>query len=243
MAEGGYTKDSKPSQTSMGKVIGGLVVVIVLLVGIFYWWNRNQTPGTRMQEQAAELSPDSGSMTASEKSTTSGMMSSIKEAMGLGKKMNCTYSDTTNGKTVQSEVVVDGEKFKSTTMMEGLTVYAVFDGTTQYTWTSKEKQGSKITKACMEEFQGAATNAAPAEDKPTSVKDDFMAGFDAAQNVSCKPALTTDFSIPTDITFTDQCAVMKQGSEMMQRLKGDMPNGAAGGNIPSVPAPNTQSQY
>ena len=33
--------------------------------------------------------------------------------------------------------------------------------------------------------------------------------FEMAKNVKCTPASDTDFTLPADVTFTDQCALME----------------------------------
>ncbi|MEP7162711.1 MAG: hypothetical protein ABI747_03010 [Candidatus Moraniibacteriota bacterium] len=212
----------------MGKIIGGVVVVVVL-VGLFFWWNgkKESTPETAQQ---GEQTSTPGSVVPKE----SGVVASIKDAMGLGKKMQCIYASDANGKSFQSTVMVDGQKFKSTSVVGDMTVYALFDGDMQYTWTSKDKNGFKMSKACLDELKTALPTTETKDSTAPKVEDPEKS-FDAAKNVSCTPSLGADFSVPTDVVFVDQCAMMKQSLEMMKQYKDKLP---AGMTIPGVPSGN-----
>ncbi len=216
----------------MGKILGG-VIVAVILVGGWWWWSQTKTaeaPGT-----ALVPSPVTSEMNESIPLQADGLVSSIKDAMGFGKKMQCTFSTKTEkGDAFQSTLFVNGTVFKSVTEMGDMTAYGLFDGTDQYTWTTESKEGYKMSKACMEEFRKLTPSQ---ESEPVSKPkiEDFDKQFDMAQNVNCIPALSADFDVPKDITFTDQCAMMKQTVEMMNQMKGQLP---AGMQIPGMPSGN-----
>ncbi|MBO8888972.1 hypothetical protein INN86_14050, partial [Staphylococcus aureus] len=71
--------------------------------------------------------PDEAALIPAE--TGGGMISSIKDAMGLGKKMKCTYSDPSKTGVV-STIFIDGQKTKFSSVVNGETVSGIFDGTT-----------------------------------------------------------------------------------------------------------------
>lgn len=209
----------------MGKIIG-LVVVAVLLIGGFLYWNSQSNVQPAMEKETIP-----SSVVPEEK----GVVSSIKDAMGLGQKMQCTYTLSEGGKAVESKVMVDGKKYASTTTIDNMTVYGVFDGENQYSWTSATKTGMKMSKACLEKLQATAqdmTKSNPSETSATAPQD-MEKAFDMAKNVKCEPASGADFTLPKDVTFTDQCAMMEQATKMMQEAKDKMP---AGMTIPSMPA-------
>lgn len=218
----------------MGKIIG-LVIVAVLLVGGFLYWNSRGGDSAAMKEETGgtmSLSSDSLG-TAKEESK---VVSSIKDAMGLGRKMQCTYA-IGDDKAIQATVLVDGEKFKSTTVMKDMTVHGLFDGETQYTWTDKEKQGSKMSKACLDKmtarFQDMSADASKKESAAAPSVQDLREGFDGLKDVQCQAASAVDFSLPKDVSFVDQCAMIEQSMKMMDEMKDKLP---AGMTMPAMPA-------
>jgi hypothetical protein len=153
------------------------------------------------------------------------VIGSIKDAMGLGQKMKCTYSDK-DGSGVSSTVFVDGQKFKFTTEANGEKMYGVFDGDTQYMWTADaKKQGWKMTKACTEELGKTAEKMTEGSSTSTATPQDFQESFDSAENVRCEPAGSEDFSIPADITFVDQCEMIRDSMKALEQMKGQLPEG------------------
>lgn len=167
-----------------------------------------------------------------------GVISSIKDAMGLGKKMSCTYTNPADP-SVSTTVFIDGQKIKTTTAVKGETLYGIFDGNTQYTWTAgATKQGFKMNKSCTDELKNLAPQT-PAGNAPTPAPTPVQdsQSFDNAQNVNCVAADDTDFSIPSDITFTDQCEMLRNSVKSLNQIKQQLPAGAklpAGVNVPPV---------
>jgi hypothetical protein len=94
----------------------------------------------------------------------SGIISSIKDAMGLGKKMECTYKIKMGDGTLESKTYVEGKKYKGTTVIEGKTQNSVFDGKVMYIWAEGEKTGMKFDVECME---GLQTETPPSDEAPT----------------------------------------------------------------------------
>lgn len=207
----------------MGKIVG-LVVVAVLLVGGFLYWNGRSGNQSAMEKDSAPLpaAPEE-----------KGVVSSIKEAMGLGQKMQCTYTMNEGGKSFESKVMVDGQKYASTTTIDNMTVYGVFDGENQYSWTSATKTGMKMSKTCLEKLQESVKDMPKPADTPAAAPQDMERAFEMAKNVKCEPATGADFTIPKDVVFTDQCAMMEQATKMMQEMKDKMP---AGTTVPGMPA-------
>lgn len=210
----------------MGKIIGGVVVVVVL-VALFFMWNGKK-------EANAPITEEGSANTAEQKEsagTKSGMVASIKDAMGLGQKMQCTYKSGAGDTALTSTVYVDGQKFKSESEVNGTKVYALFDGEMQYTWMSNTKQGTKMSKACLDEMKAAVPEATAGGSVGATQPEDYSKKFDMANNVKCEAAGSADFSVPKDITFTDQCAMMKESLKLMEQFKDKMP---AGVTVPSA---------
>ncbi len=212
----------------MGKLFGLIGIVIVIALGLY--WYTSQGPGNKNALESGETAIEKA-RDAKDMMENKGMVTSIKDAMGLGTAMSCTYVMEQDGKTFESTVNVEGEKFQSVSKIGEMTTYALSDGSDQYMWTSGSKQGFKMSKACLEEMKKLAPPTT--EEKKTSTMEDAQAALDAAKNVSCTPAGNVDFAIPTDITFTDQCAMLKDSLKMMEQVKDKMP---AGMTYPPVPA-------
>lgn len=202
----------------MGKILG--LIGIVLVVGIAGYWYSTQL-GSKGDSKNALTGALDSAKEAKQGLENKGMVASIKDAMTSGVAMSCTYVVGEEGKTYESTVIVQGEKFRADSKVAELTTHALFDGADQYVWTDGTKTGFKMSKACIDEI----SKSAPEAESKTSSMQDAKAAFDAAKNVNCSPAGDIDLSVPTDITFTDQCAQMQESLKMMEQYKNQMPAG------------------
>lgn len=201
----------------------GLVLVGgILIVGVGAWLF---FAGEQTTKEGAMEGVSEGRLSESNPEPT--MIQSIGDAMKAGSPMQCTYvsAPRDTGESVQSTVVVEGGKFSSTTLMGDVTMYALFDGEDQYTWTSKDVQGMKMSKDCLSKMQDIVKGMTPPTDTSAPQPQDASKGFDAAQNVKCEAAGKVDLTIPAGITFTDQCAMMEQSQKMMEQYKNMIPSG------------------
>ncbi|MDD5084104.1 MAG: hypothetical protein PHT88_04245 [Candidatus Moranbacteria bacterium] len=213
----------------MKKTLLIAVVIAIIIAAGWYFWNKSSAP--KAAPDTSEATPEMAPLPSIEEKT--GVISSIKDAIGLGKKLACTYTSTGNS-AISSTVFIDGQKTKTIAAVNGETMYGIFDGKTQYTWTTgANKQGFKMDKSCMEELKTLAPQAAAPTPAPIQDYD----SFDAAQNVSCTAAEEEDFSIPSDITFVDQCEMIKSSMETLDQMKQKLPDGV---KIPGVSTPPTQ---
>lgn len=153
-----------------------------------------------------------------------GIVSSIKDAMGLGKEMKCSYKIKSGEDEMEMTTYIKGKKYRGETKIAGNTQKMIFNEDAMYSWSEKEKKGMKMTKACTDEL---AKNAPKSEDNELPEAMDFSAenAFDNAMDVKCVPNSGTDFSVPSDVEFVDQC----------EMLKGIMNSIPAGANIPNLP--------
>jgi hypothetical protein len=184
-----------------------------------------------------EAKPQNTPITAVDKGAdkSDGVISSIKEAMGLGKVMKCTYKtkDASGGAGMEVVSYINGKKYKSDVVVAGKAQHMIFDESAMYSWGDGLKQGMKITTSCAEEMAKnipAGKDAANVPD-PTGEK-----AFDSAMDVKCVESGSIDFSIPTDVTFVDQCEMLKNVMKnipggalpkgMPQGIPGNLPGGA-----------------
>src|SRR3990167_9560301 len=97
-----------------------VALILIVLAGIG-WYLMNREPSAPASEQGEGVSRTAMRTPGG----APGVIGSIKDAMGLGKKMKCTYSAKA-GSGVSSTVFVDGKKFKFTTDANGEKMYGVF---------------------------------------------------------------------------------------------------------------------
>lgn len=193
--------------------------VVLLVAGILLLAGCGNKPADKAGEVGKENKSDVTTETKAEKG---GVISSIKDAMGLGKAMKCEYKFKSEGGDMTSTAYVNGRKYKAESTVMGKKQIVIFDEEAMYSWAEGEKTGMKMTKACMEEMDKDIPKT-QGNDEPLADAKTDEEFFDDAKDVSCVPYSGADFSIPTDVIFTDQC----------EMLKGIMKNIPAGVDIPS----------
>ena len=199
-----------------------IVLVLIILIGVGLFIRGEQTA------QAPEKQGNSTVLPQITPSTNEkgGLVSSIKDAMGLGQKMKCTYTAPDGNRNQGlSTIVVDGQKYKFIAEVNGEKSYGIFDGETQYMWSDKTKQGLKMTKSCIEGLsQSVPSNGNSNALATPETPQDFEKSFGDAQGVKCEPS-NEDFSLPTDVNFIDQCEIMKASTKAMEGIKDKIPAG------------------
>jgi hypothetical protein len=200
------------------------VSVAVLVVGALGFYlvgqraNAPTTPAQNTLETTVTL-PESNPQNTGDAST---ILGSIEEAMGIGKKLSCTYADPTiPGQT--TTVYVEGKKMRFTsTTPEGIVVNGLYDGDTQYTWmNTPDKQGFKMDASCLNDMKAMAATLPTTESTPKPA--DTLETLRALKNIQCTGSADADFTLPKDVVFVDQCAMMKDSLKMMETMKGQMP--------------------
>ncbi len=158
-----------------------------------------------------------------------GVISSIKDAMGLGKKMKCTYTVKTEEGTDTYITYVDGEKYKSESEFDGKMQLSVFDGEIIYSWNNKDKDGTKMSMKCLEDLNKPSENNN--SDIPESIETPEES-FDDATDVKCEDISSVDFTIPSDVVFKDQCEEMRKLIESLSNFKNQLPEQMPAGILP-----------
>lgn len=187
------------------------------------------------QKAAQKSSTDAGANNAppqtEQKNTVSDVITSMKDAMASGKMMRCTYTVADkNGGAITSTMFVDGKKYAGTTTVAGKAQHMIFDGDAMYAWSEGQKTGLKMTTACSQELAANAPKPASSANQnvPTTPTDPEKT-FDNVTDVKCEPSSSADFSIPTDVTFSDQCEMMKNLQKNIPNLPSGVPTSMPGG--------------
>ena len=191
--------------------LAAMVAGVVLLAGCGNKAAENQ-PVPSTENKQAEVNADT-------QAPENSVIASIKDAMSSGKTMKCTYTIKGKDGDMTSISYVDGKKYLSETTVAGKVMHSLFDETAMYTWTEGMKQGMKMDMTCAQDL---AKNAPQGDQSAQAPDPSGEKTFDSATDVTCEPASNIDFSIPTDVTFADQCAM----------LKNVMKNIPSGANIP-----------
>lgn len=213
-------------------VIGGVAVAGVAVAGVFFLMGPKKALSPA-EEQKGLVATTEQSGTPEESRADTSVISSIKEAMSLGKPMQCTYTLTEQGQTAQSSIIVDGQKYRATTNTGDMKSNVIFDGTTQYIWTDGAIQGIKISKTCLDELRASLPkNTVLPVGETTEEREKTLA---AATKVICTRATEEDFLLPSGMTFADQCGMMKQSLDAMKDVKMPIPGTTTSSK--SVPLP------
>lgn len=158
-----------------------------------------------------------------------GMIASIKDAMGLGKAMKCTYEIGEGDQAMEMVTYVKGEQYRSESMFQGMKTMGVYDGDMMYNWTVGEKKGFKMSKKCTDELAQMNQNQNTNQEREMNQGEDVQnmeENFDNALNVKCEEVSNIDLSLPSDVEFVDQCEMLKnsmnQMQDMMNKYQGEM---------------------
>jgi hypothetical protein len=187
-------------------------------------------------DQAGDLSKS-----GQEQSTGSKVVNSIKDAMGLGQKMKCTYAMGVGENKFISTVWTEGKKYRGESMIAGKKSVSLFDGNDlMYNWEDGSATGTKISISCMKEIGDSfpKQDSTGKEDVNTPPEDLGDNAFNDAPEANCEPVASIDFSLPSNVAFTDQCAQLKTQMESIKKMQEGFKNVKipGGANIPEVPA-------
>jgi hypothetical protein len=179
----------------------GIALVMVLSIAVV---------GCKKATPAASVNDTTATNTVA----AEGRMMSPMAMLANGQKLKCTTTTEAGGSSHTATMHFDGGSYRMESMMGDKTVYALFDGTTFYSWGMNSGKGTKMTVECLEKFKEMAKSL-PQGQAPTYRSSDELV---REPNIDCSPVASVDLTIPTDITFVDQCAMMEQSMEMMKRF-------------------------
>ena len=140
-----------------------------------------------------------------------------------GKKMQCDYKMGGEGdKALNVKMFADKDHYRTEMVTSVGTMISVSDGKTMYSWTLGKKQGMKMDLECAKSLKDSLpktdTSAPQTYDTPEKAIGNIP-------NISCNEASSTvDFSVPTDIEFADQCAMLKNSLETVKNMQGKIPD-------------------
>jgi len=147
-----------------------------------------------------------------------GMVEKLKNSISSGKKMKCSYKMGEENGATEVITYIQGDKYKTEVVLGQMTTTSVFDGEVMYSWVVGQKVGTKMTMDCIDSLDAKGETENPQENIPVEDGDGFMEKLSSAQNLNCEDATDIDFSIPTDVDFSDQCEMLKSQQKMIEGL-------------------------
>lgn len=213
--------------------IGGVAFIAVIFVIIFLMNGKDNRQTLSEKNNDAISSQKTVSddvVNGSEPEVQDSFVSKVKKMMEGGKAVSCKYSIDSDGSSVKTTVYMEGERKYKMMMDMGKTgkQYVLSDGKMMWSWNDTQKQGYSLDLSCMEEI-----NKQSKRPEEASMMEEYQ--YDSNEEIiaqdpdmECEEGGSVDFSLPKDIVFTDQCAILKQSAAMMEQFKGM--------NIPQAPA-------
>lgn len=204
-------------------IIAGAVVVLVAGLGFWVFASRGDKSGKEMMQGAEQKMQQEKAMVEEKAGDELSGAKAWANAAMLGKKLRCTYSQASgNGQSSDAVMYVDGKKYRTEFQSGNVHYVSVFDGNSIYSWKEGEKQGMQMAVSCMEDMQGTA----PDEGQKKEFQSSSEEVIESAPDISCSETEDVDVSIPSDITFSDQCAAIKNQMQQLQNVKSQMPEDA-----------------
>ncbi len=168
----------------------------------------------------------------------SNLPESVKKLFLSGKKIKCVYSDSELGNgsvMVTTYVDTKSKNYKTVfTSAEGKKNTVIFDGETMYMWTEGEESGTKMDQSCIKKLKGSSDVEPNSEETIEDEKDDSESvdiekKLSQGENVKCEAISSIDLSVPKNVNFVDQCAMLEKQQKALKGLEKQMEN------IPQMP--------
>lgn len=162
------------------------------------------------QQQPQALSPDQVSSPAHTPAAGNGVSDWVA-GLAAGKRMSCQYAMSGQGDSKLSvKMFADKDHYRTETVTPAGTMISLSDGKTMYTWTGGSKQGMKMDLECAKSLKNDLPKTGAAAPTPPQTYDTPESAVGSIPDISCSETTeAVDFSVPSDVTFTDQCAMLK----------------------------------
>jgi len=203
--------------------IDGIVIVIIVAVAVFVLSKKNDDQKQLRENESASSEETMRNTDDAEIKTEDSFTEKILNMMDGGKTISCTYtSDGADESSVKTTVFMEGEKKYKMAIDTELAgkQYVLSDGNVMWSWNDSQKQGYVTDLSCIKELNKQSGDISEksdiAEDYQYDSNDEIIA---QDPDMKCEETSQIDFSLPKDITFTDQCALLKQSADMMEQIK------------------------
>lgn len=160
--------------------------------------------------------------------TNGKMTTSIKDLLGKGKDLECTWSLTEDGSTNSGQVYISGSKFMTESKIEdpannlSQVAYSMTDGEWMYIWSNESTEGMKMNMKEMEKMgQEASEGVTPVQENQQTKEAEF---YNDRMDYNCKAwqVDNSKFVLPTNINFVDFGAAMEGLMESAKDMQTSM---------------------
>ena len=149
-------------------------------------------------------------------------INNLVDAIKSNKVLMCTYKDKTG---VAGVFYSDNGKYKTEYSDSGKKQISNFDGNYYFYWMEGDAKGYKITQTCLDELVvGTNSTGSTNESESTGTVSDEVNNFNSEEelsnssDVNCQMVNSVDLSIPSNISFADQCEVLKSAQKTINDL-------------------------
>lgn len=169
--------------------------------------------GCAGSQQAVKTQDGDGKSVANEGSASENDWVSL---LGDGKSVECTVP----GGETATKISAEGKKYRTESLIDGKKHLSVSDGEMLWTWVEGEKQGMKMEFSCMDDIRATIPeDGGPAPEYAASPEE----ALGDRPGIACSESGPVDVSVPADVSFSDQCALLKGQLRMMEQVKGKVP--------------------
>jgi hypothetical protein len=197
-----------------------LIIILLALVGAgayFYYENHRNVPEYDIAEITKEFSGEGKNMVAKPKVSFADLMGSIDRQ----EKIECDYKiiDDETKQQLKAKIYIEGDTYKSITWKSDEKLYSIFDGETFYGWSQRTKEGHKMNNTCAQDFDDAVFEGENDGDYELDTFKTSKELFDEDVSVNCGETEYVDLTIPGDVVFVDQCALLKKQKDLIEKTK------------------------
>jgi hypothetical protein len=138
--------------------------------------------------------------------------------LGDGKSIECTLP----GEGMMTKISAEGKKYRTETVIDGKKHLSVSDGDMMWTWIEGEKHGMKMEFSCMDEIRTTIPEEGGSAPEYAASPEEVIG---EVPDIACSETGSVDISVPADVVFSDQCALIRTQLQAMEQLKNQMPQG------------------
>ena len=178
---------------------------------------------TSMFFTACNKKTDQDQQPAQNDTQESSVKGNLKDLLGMGKNIKCTFSDEQDGVSLDIETYISGNKVRTTTTQkspdnETFVYDTIMDDTWVYNWDSMGN-AYKMNLKEMEELAQKYSENDESADTSTEMPavEDIQKEFD----YKCNPWVpdNSKFQVPSNINFIDQGEIMEETIQQTEEIK------------------------
>lgn len=147
-----------------------------------------------------------------------------------GKKMTCEYAIKGSGESgFAVKMYADKDRYRTAMELPTGKMNSLFDGGVMYSWAEGQKQGTKMDIECAKGLKEEFPQVKADGGMDVQSYDSPEQAIGNIPDISCKETTeAVDFSVPADVQFSDQCAMLKASLGKMKDVRNQLPDSVKG---------------